>query len=89
MDLTDSQKHDRQAALQRSQNDLFSLEGDLGRLKRKHEEMEIEVRRVESSITRLEADRNQKQVALKSVERDIFLKEEEIKATKRRMDQVS
>jgi len=86
MDETEDEKQARQAMLRRLQTELFVLESDRGRLERKHADIEVEVKRTKTAIAHLEAELHDKEAAFIASERQIAMKDEEIKHHKKKMN---
>lgn len=86
MDETEDEKRERQALQRRFQSELFILEGDRDRLERKRADVEIEIKRIKTSIAHLEAELHDQETALTAATRQITLAEEEIKHHKKKMN---
>lgn len=85
-DTQTNERQERQAALRRLQPELFSLEGDRGRLERKLTDAQTEVKRVATAISRLEVEKQQLETSVTKLGRDVELASEEVRRTKKKID---
>lgn len=75
-----------QSEIRHSQTELFELQSDKSRLKRKQDDLTIEIRRLRSELSHLGASLEEKMAAERSLAREIELADDVIMRTKKHMD---
>lgn len=86
--LTPEEASHRQTQSRRLQTEMFSLQSDQSRLKRKHEDLVAEIRRLKTELSHLEENREEKETLERSLTREIELGEEAITRVKKQMDRL-
>lgn len=84
--LTPEEQTRRQTEIRRSQSEMFGLQSDKSRLKRKQDDLIAEIRRTRTEASHLQADLEEKEAALRSLTREIELADESMTRTKKHID---
>lgn len=83
---TPEERAEHQKDFRRSQSAMFSLESDKSRLTRKKNDLVDEVHHLKGEHARLAMSLKEKDAALRSIEREIELVDEELARAKKHMD---
>lgn len=84
--LTPEEQARRQTEIRRTQSEMFALQSDKSRLKRKQDDLIAEIRRTRTEAAHLQADLEEKETALRSLTREIELADESMARTKKHID---
>lgn len=76
----------RQTEIRRSQTEMFALQSDKSRLKRKQDDLVAEIRRSRAELAHLGASVEEKEAALRSLTREIELADELLTRAKKHID---